>query len=137
MLYWAGEMSSRSGSDPKWLTLLMGSAPEIIAIRDAHVGYYDEVIPHVLMGEIAQWVQRMWVEGQTDVVRRVIDSLESGYESLSDRERNVVDVSFVENLPLPSEPGAGLAALLGPLLAPGYRAVNHLSDLDRPGPSAS
>lgn len=115
----------------------MRSAPEIVAIRDAHVAYYDEVIPHVLMGEIAQWVQQIWVEGQTDVVRRVIDSLESGYESLPDRDRNVVDVSFVENLPLPSEPGAGLTALLGSRLAPGYRAVSRLADPDRRGTPAS
>jgi hypothetical protein len=36
------------------------------------VAFYHEVIPHVLMGEIAQWAQQVWVSGNHHIVRAAI-----------------------------------------------------------------
>ncbi len=49
-------------------------------------------------------------------MERLLEELEKGYDKGDEPVRDLIDVSFVENLPYPDEPNAELRALLPPRL---------------------
>ena len=74
-----------------------------------------EVLPHLVMADFVRWL----VAHRTDrpeVVRDVLEWLESAYARGGEDERDVIAVSGVEMLPDPGQPGAELRGLLGPRL---------------------
>jgi hypothetical protein len=75
-----------------------------------------EVLPHLFISDVARWLSANAGQ-QPDTARAVLSWLESerscGYSDVD----NLIDVSLVEMLPRPGEPGAEVRGLLGPLLA--------------------
>src|SRR4051812_28243152 len=81
--------------------------PEFQPLYNEHVAYYDEVLPHVLMGSFTRFfkdaLERSWVQNPNGlkwrgVVTRSLDLLESALASPDDKLQNLIAVSFVENL---------------------------------------
>ncbi|MEI2279048.1 hypothetical protein OHC50_16415 [Paenarthrobacter ilicis] len=77
---------------------------------------YGELLPHLTIADICRWVV---AEQDSDPLRvlQLLSWLEvhfAGVGHVMDAVDNVIAVSFIEHLPLPSEPGAGVALLLGP-----------------------
>ena len=75
-----------------------------------------EVLPHLFLSDLARWAQTN-VAGQAELVSSVLEWLELT-RSMGDTDIvNLIDVSFVEMLPLPGEPGAEVRDLLGTQMA--------------------
>lgn len=77
---------------------------------------YGELLPHLLIADICRWVV---AEQDSDPLRvlQLLSWLEvhfAGVGHVMDAVDNVIAFSFIEHLPLPSEPGAGVVHLLGP-----------------------
>lgn len=75
-----------------------------------------EVLPHLVMADVIRWLVAHETS-RPEVVRSVLEWLESAYMEGSDDVQDVIAVSGVEMIPDPGEPGAGLRALLGPHLS--------------------
>jgi len=74
-----------------------------------------EVIPHVLMGEYERWAESL-LESRRPDLERLLVMLERAYESGDTDVRNLIEVSFVEQLPYPDEANAAIRDMLGPAL---------------------
>jgi hypothetical protein len=77
-----------------------------------------EVLPHVFMAEVERWAEAVALERRElliDLLAELDRALSSGHEAVV----NLIDVSFVENLPYPGEPNAEIRDLL----PPGLRAL--------------
>ena len=76
-----------------------------------HVDFYEELLPHVLFGEITSWAEdEARRDPSSPALARLLDLLETAYVEGDDDVRNVLTVSFVENLASP------VVSLLGPQL---------------------
>jgi hypothetical protein len=90
-------------------------------LRD-HLEYFGELLPHVLFGDIARWTQEaLGTAPRSPWVSRLIELLDSGYADEGDDVRELIVVSFLENLF--DEPA--LAAVLGPHLQPVYQEISE------------
>ena len=80
-----------------------------------HIDFYEELLPHVLFGDITRWAQD---EARRDpaspALARLLELLEAAYVEGDNDVRNVLTVSFVENLDV----GSPVLARLGPNLRP-------------------
>jgi hypothetical protein len=85
------------------------------ALRTAHVAYYGELLPHVLFGDIARWAQEN-VDSERVAVRETLNALETAWESSDDEVRNLIAVSFLDNL----DQGSFVVDILPPELAVAY-----------------
>lgn len=103
---------------------IASACPSFAAQIAEHVADHDEILPHVLMGDVRLLVESCLM-GSTSLVvgggsqrelQAVLDVLDRGLQSGDDATQNVVAVSFVEHLWL--EPWfERLAPLLGPALS--------------------
>lgn len=83
-----------------------------------HVFDDDNLIPHLIMGDLAFWVvDRFKTKGNNDsVCTNIINLLEFAFNMGEQDVDDVITTSFLENLPYPSESGNEIARLLGPKL---------------------
>jgi hypothetical protein len=72
--------------------------PEFAGAIDGHVADYDEVLPHVLFGDLTRFVLDGYQRGDDDLVRRALAFLDSALREGDDAVQNLVGVSFVENV---------------------------------------
>jgi hypothetical protein len=87
-------------------------------LYEDHVRENDELLPHVLFGRLTDWIVRAYLAAphRGDTWKAVIDQLETEFEHGDDNVRELIAVSFLENLPYPGEEGADIAEHLGPNL---------------------
>ena len=83
-----------------------------IHLEDQH----GEILPHVLMGDVVRWVEASLMSHRDEVLT-LLEWLENAYVAGDRDVRNVISVSFLEMLPEPGEPSAGVRTMLGPVLA--------------------
>jgi hypothetical protein len=79
-------------------TALRETLPEFAAAIDEHVADHDEVLPHVLFGDLTRFVLDAHQRGDDDLVRRALAFLDSALREGDDGVQNLVGVSFVENV---------------------------------------
>lgn len=84
-------------------------------LRD-HLEFYDGVLPHVFLGEVTRWVLERASQPDDSEVARVLAFIEECFAAGGEHERELISVSFLENLPRRGEPGAELRDRLGPQL---------------------
>ncbi|MFI8961115.1 hypothetical protein ACIGO8_03285 [Streptomyces sp. NPDC053493] len=98
---------------------LVARVPDFRAAYDAHVFSQGRVLPHVFFWDVVQDTVRSFLgeEGRAVDWRRTLDFLEeqSGRGVVGVDE--VIVTSFLGDLPHPHEPGYGIVAQLGPVLA--------------------
>ena len=102
---------------------LLAELPGFKRIYDEHLQAYDEVLPHVLVGDLTRYVIASYRQMSTDttgkarqVVDRALALLEQSTQSSDSRLQELVSVSFLENLQQADEDYDGIKALLGPHL---------------------
>jgi hypothetical protein len=95
---------------------LVGSFPELAPVLEEHRHEYGEVLPHVFFGDFTRWFVAGYQAGDVARLRQVAEWLDEQYQTADDVVRDLIAVSFLENLPWPPEPNADVADLLGPLL---------------------
>jgi hypothetical protein len=67
-------------------------------VLDGHVCDNDEVLPHVLMGDLRRWFVGVVAAGDARGVASFLAAIELLYASDESDARNVVEVSFMEDL---------------------------------------
>jgi hypothetical protein len=89
-----------------------------------HLDDYDGLLPHVLLAEVTRWViQRFDADAADDLLRQVLDFIESAFEDAKSEDRELIVASFLENLPRPGQAGAEVRAMLGSALQEQLRQV--------------
>lgn len=109
----------RRPADPAttaFVASLAWSFRELLDPFERHLAFHDgEIIPHLFMGDIRRWAEGL-VQVNTPLLNRFLQHLSDGYQSGISTVRNLIDVSFVEQLPYPDEPHAEIRDILPPNL---------------------
>ncbi len=97
---------------------LVRAVPELEHVLRDHLDFYDELLPHLFMGEVTPLVVEWAESGEPDQrarARTVIEKLEAeyGHDYQADE---LIGASFVENLPRAEDPGGDVLTLLRPKL---------------------
>ena len=77
---------------------LVDRLPWTRALYEEHLRENNEVLPHVLMADLRRMFVDMVEAGREDDVKRFLVEVETLAASPADSIRNVVDVSFIEDL---------------------------------------
>ncbi|SRR6266498_5028600 len=113
----------------KFSELLRTSVPGFNPIYDEHVRDNDEVLPHVLMGELVRFlVEEARLQGtESSALRAAMGLLERGMASADPMLQELIAVSFLENLD-PADAGfSAIRSLFGPELEKQYRKFEKAS----------
>ena len=87
---------------------LGAAAPGLDALHREHLEDYDELLPHVFLGDVTRWLT---TGAPGPAAASVLAVLERHWTAGDEAVRNAIAVSFLENL----EPGdAAVRAALGP-----------------------
>ncbi len=88
---------------------------ELLPVLQAHLEDQEgELLPHVLLADIARWMLRnLELHANRIVVTRILKEFESRFDENEDFQSLIV-CGFLENLPYPDEDGAAILKLLGP-----------------------
>ena len=79
-------------------TALRVALPEFAAEIDEHVVDNDEMLPHVLFGDLTRFVLDASQRRDDDLVQRALAFLDAALREGDDAVQNLVGVSFVENV---------------------------------------
>ena len=101
---------------------LRAQVPGFDRIYDEHLRDYDEVLPHVLVGELVRFLsdQARHHGEHSDALRQAMDLLEQGMSSADPRLQELVAVSFLENLDPADVAFPAISRLFGPRLREQY-----------------
>ncbi len=80
-----------------------------------------DILPHVFMAEVERWAETLLADRRNELAA-LLGALAEGFENGDDAVRNLIDVSFVEQLPYPDEANSQLRDLLPDVLR---RLVRH------------
>jgi hypothetical protein len=108
--------------------LLREQVPGFDRVYDEHVRDYDEVLPHVLVGELLRFLSAQVRSHGEDcaALSRAMDLLEQGMASGDPQLQELVAVSFLENLE-PEDPSFhAISRLFGPRLREQYEKFMDL-----------
>jgi hypothetical protein len=86
-------------STEQFVQSVLDRVPELDAIHQVHIDDNGSLLPHVFMGDVTRFALQIAQHAeQMDVLRRLLELVETGLQS-SDREVvDLVAVSFIENL---------------------------------------
>lgn len=99
---------------------LLEQVPELRPVYDEHIHDNGELLPHVLLGDVTRYVVQHMRSGEVEASRtvgRILDCLEHCMVSGDEQVKELVSVSFVENLLGHDDVLASLRRLVGPSLA--------------------
>jgi hypothetical protein len=75
-----------------FITALVAAEPALAAVLDEHLATYEELLPHVFMGDVTRWLTAH------DPPPRVLGILDEAVASESADVRGLVYMSFLEHL---------------------------------------
>ena len=113
----------------KFMATLLSEVPELAETYQTHVMENDEVLPHVLMGDITRLALQLadWGTNHSGrgaaTLERLLKLLDDHMAAGPREVRELIAVSFLENLDESDAGYSALAARLGPALA---REMTHL-----------
>ena len=102
---------------------LLAEVPELAEIYREHETAYDQLLPHVLMGDLARLALELSARSQSpqahtgSTLTKLLDILDFGMRSTAAPVRELIAVSFLENLDETEPNYRSLAGRLGPALA--------------------
>jgi hypothetical protein len=80
------------------LDALRTAVPEFGPAIEEHVARYEEPLPHVLFGDFTRFVLQAHQQGEQALVDRSLALLDGALRDGDEKVKNVVAVSFVENV---------------------------------------
>lgn len=96
---------------------LLRAVPAFRPDYDDHVRDNDEVLSHVLMGDLTRFFLKARADGDGEAVAACVAQLDRAIRTGDEDVQNVVCVSFLESLPWPGEPDHdAVRATLSPAL---------------------
>lgn len=99
-----------SAATESFVRSLVADVPELEPILAEHLADFDELLPHVFFGELTRWAEQPSTTHTS--LRRLLDRLDTGYADAGVDVRELITVSFLENL----AEGSPLGSVLGPTL---------------------
>ncbi|HXH78957.1 DUF7674 family protein [Nocardioides sp.] len=96
--------------------------PEFLPVLAEHIDDHDELLPYLLLGEVARWAHDA-VSHDAGRVAELSTWLERRFDRADEVVQNLIAVGYVEMLP-PAPEGSPLLALLGPSLYKEAEAMN-------------
>ncbi|MEV6343288.1 hypothetical protein [Actinoplanes sp. NPDC051851] len=101
-----------SDSSQAFVRRLVTDFPGLRPLYDEHIADNDELLDHMFFYVVTQWVVEGFQAGRDQEWLRLLDYLDAGLREGDADVQELIGVSFVENLPLPNEPGADIAGHL-------------------------
>lgn len=103
--------------------LLRKQVPGFDRVYDEHVHDYDEVLPHVLLGDLVRFLSDQVREkgAQSAALHEAMSLMEGGMGSADPSLQELVAVSFLENLDPADESFPAIRKLFGPHLEEQYQ----------------
>lgn len=109
-------------STSRFIAALVAAEPALASVLDAHLAAYEELLPHVFVGDLTRWLT---AHGPQPQVLRILDE---AVASESADVRGLVYMSFLEHL----EAREPLDQRIVTSLPPRLRAALTLVGGDRP-----
>ena len=90
----------------------------LLPIMQEHLNSYEGLLPHVFMGDFTRWViDRLLYAGMSDqMLDEILKFVEESFKEGGEEERELIAVSFLENLPQLNEAGSEIRNIIGPTL---------------------
>ena len=96
---------------------LVWTLPDLAPVFEEHLSDQGgTLLPHVFMADVERWAESV-VDASPAIVEALLDELAVGWLRGGDAVANLIEVSFVENLPYPDEPAVELRSMLPASLA--------------------
>jgi hypothetical protein len=106
---------------------LVGKYPGLKPILDEHLSdNFGEVLPHLFFGDLTRYVVSRFLDFESAAetldtaeereLGALLNDLEQAYSTGDEEIQELISVSFLENLPRPSEEASELRSWLGPEL---------------------
>lgn len=89
--------------------------PMLLPTLQQHLDDYDGLLPHVFLGDITRWIVEKFDSEDDSQIKGLLIFIEDCFSEGNENERELITVSFLENLPLLGK-GAKLRTRLGPNL---------------------
>jgi hypothetical protein len=84
-------------SSPEFVRWIVARHPELRVVLDEHLADHDELLPHVLFGDVARCASALARRGDLDDLNRLLTDLDCALNDSIDEVDNLIAVSFVEN----------------------------------------
>ena len=86
--------------------IIVKEIPEFKSVYDEHILDYEELLPHVLMGDFTRFVVNMYEESKStnenkycfDVFLKALSIVEAAMNSIDINLQELISVSFLENV---------------------------------------
>lgn len=98
---------------------LVADHPDLEPLLDEHrEDNMGDLLPHVFFGDVTRWVvdHHLDLDADPSELDPLLAALEKGMLDGSEEVKDLIAVSFLENLPYPDEDGADIIDRLGPAL---------------------
>lgn len=97
-------------SEDEFFHDLLQGFPRLESLHAEHVEFYEEFLSHVFLADVVRWIVGLFGEGGessegNNVGLRLITFVEDSYAHGDCVVRELIRVSFVENLPYPGQDG--------------------------------
>jgi hypothetical protein len=113
-----------SADGASFVTTILARFPRLGGILVEHLkDSAGEVLPHVFLGEVTRHVQSLLLAADGPgspsgrEARQILAYLEEVYSTGTREIRELIAVSFLENLPGSGQPGSQVREMLGPQLS--------------------
>jgi hypothetical protein len=105
---------SSPAKDVVLVGLLVDRCPSLLSVLQEHLDIFDELLPHVLFGDVTRWAVARYTERPSDPeLAAALELLEHKFSGDDPWGDQLIGGSFLENLPSTTEPGAGIRNRLG------------------------
>jgi hypothetical protein len=84
-------------SSPKFVSWLVARHPGLTPFLDEHLADNDELLAHVLFGDVTRYALSLARNGEVTDLDRLLSDLDAALGDSEDEVANLVLVSFVEN----------------------------------------
>jgi hypothetical protein len=80
---------------------LLERVPELEGVYHEHLKDYDELLPHVFLGDVCRFLAELYSrnKGDRSASNRIIDIMDEGFRFGDEQTKGLVCVSFLENIP--------------------------------------
>ncbi|PKL38575.1 MAG: hypothetical protein CVV44_11890 [Spirochaetae bacterium HGW-Spirochaetae-1] len=95
-------------------------------ILKEHIEDYDEILPHVFLGEIAKWCVANYKNSSQENVQQIFEYIEQTFKNGGEEIQELISVSFLENLSNQNEDERKILKYLGPELLSEFKKINKI-----------
>jgi hypothetical protein len=84
-------------TSPEFVRWLVTRHSGLVPVLDEHLADNDELLPHVLFGDVTRYALTLARDGEVEDLDRLLSDLDAALGDSDDEVANLVWVSFVEN----------------------------------------